>query len=142
MSAEFNSIIISAETRFNVQSAAVQAEGTSPTSLNIWSTAPGGVVEITKVAVGGRGAPGEQGDPGQDGDDATVNTDATLTGTGATGLPLGVADGGVNAAKLASGAVTNAKIGSNAVSSAKIANNAVTTAKTPPNTPNLSLIHI
>ena len=127
ISDHFTSIIISAETTFNVQSAAVSREDAPATSaLNIWASTPGGVIEITKIAVGGRGDPGPRGD---DGDDAAVNTDSTLTGTGATGTPLGVADGGVDTAQLADQAVDATKIAPDAVARGKIADAAVNTAR-------------
>jgi hypothetical protein len=59
----------------------------------------------------------------------TVNSNSTLTGNGAVSTPLGIADNGVNSAKIQNGAVTADKLGSNSVTEAKITAGAVTGAK-------------
>jgi hypothetical protein len=58
-----------------------------------------------------------------------VQHDATLVGDGTAAAPLGIADGGVTAAKLAEGAVGAAQLPSQVVTSEKLADSAVTVHK-------------
>ncbi len=59
----------------------------------------------------------------------TVSSNSTITGNGTLSTPLGIADNGVNSAKIQNGAVTSDKLASNSVTDAKIAAGAVTGAK-------------
>ena len=59
----------------------------------------------------------------------SVAHDATLTGTGASGSPLGVANGGIGNAQLANNAVTSSKVANGAIGNAQLADNAVTFSK-------------
>ena len=58
-----------------------------------------------------------------------VAHDSTLTGTGASGSPLGVANGGIGNAQLANNAVTSSKVANGAIGTAQLADNAVTFSK-------------
>lgn len=58
-----------------------------------------------------------------------ISKGAALEGTGASGSPLDVADGGIDTVRLADDAVTQPKIGANAVGTTEIADDAVTADK-------------
>jgi hypothetical protein len=60
---------------------------------------------------------------------ASIFRDATLTGNGTTGLPLGIANGGVGTNRLADNAVTAIKIAPGAVGALQLADGSVTGAK-------------
>ena len=107
LEASFDSVIVSDDTTFSIQSAAVEVEDSTPQTVNVWSTAPGGIVIVTKVAVGAKGDPGS---PGRDATGGTVDSDNTLTGTGESSSPLGVANNAISTDKLQDGAVTAGKI--------------------------------
>jgi hypothetical protein len=59
----------------------------------------------------------------------SVNSNATITGNGTVSSPLGIADNGVNSAKIQNSAVTSDKLATNSVTEAKIAAGSVTGAK-------------
>jgi hypothetical protein len=59
----------------------------------------------------------------------SVAHDSTLTGNGTSGLPLGVANGGIGNAQLANNAVTSSKVANGAIGNAQLADNTVTAAK-------------
>ena len=126
LQSSFNSVIIASDTTFSIQSAAVEVEDSTPQTVNVWATAPGGTISVTKVAVGARG---ERGDPGETGSGSTVASDATLTGTGAVGSELGVADGSISTDKIQDNAVTEAKVADNAIGTSKLKDDAVTADK-------------
>jgi len=62
----------------------------------------------------------------------SVAHDSTLTGTGASGSPLGVANGGIGNAQLANNAVTSSKVANGAIGNSQLADNAVTLSKIAP----------
>ena len=56
---------------------------------------------------------------------SAVTSDATLDGTGVSGSPLGIADGGVSTAQVSDDAITGAKLADNSVGAGQISTNAV-----------------
>lgn len=58
----------------------------------------------------------------------SVNSNATITGNGTVSNPLGIADNGVNSAKILDGSVATSDLANNAVTSLKIADGTIATA--------------